>query len=128
MKQLLFLALAACSIAVGLARATGSSSVTAVHAQESADTPQAVFKAKCAFCHGENGKSTDMGKAMKAPDLTSKEVQSETDETLHKVIAGGKGNMPPFASTISSEMTDQLIKYVRTFKADAAAPGAPAVH
>lgn len=114
MKQHTFLAFAAGLIALSLTCVVGGSSVTPVRA--AGETAQATFSAKCAFCHGEKGRPTDMGKAMQAKDLTSNEVQSETDETLRRVITAGKGNMPPFGSTLSAYTTNQLVRYVRSFK------------
>jgi mono/diheme cytochrome c family protein len=91
--------------------------------QEAAPTPAAVFKEKCALCHGEDGKGSDLGKNFNVKDLTSKDVQAESDETLKHVLTAGKGNMPGFGATLSGDMTDALVKYVRSF---GAAPAKPA--
>src|SRR4051812_44010984 len=81
---------------------------------QSAD-PAATFKTNCALCHGEDGKGTAAGKSFNVKDLTSKEVQSETDDALKQVILQGKNNMPPFKSAVSDDMATALVKYVRTF-------------
>ena len=125
MKQHTFLALAAWLIVISLACVVRGSSVTPVRA--AGDTAQATFNAKCAFCHGEKGRPTDMGKFMQAKDLTSSEVQSQMDETLRHVILAGKGNMPPFGSTLSVSTTNQLVRYVRSLR-DQTPAGARVLH
>jgi mono/diheme cytochrome c family protein len=79
------------------------------------DTQKAktLFQTKCATCHGPNGAGTALGKRINAPDLRSTEVQEQSSADLAQVIAGGKNNMPSFASSLTKEQTDTLVKYVR---------------
>ncbi len=78
----------------------------------------AVYKAKCATCHGPAGSGqTPTGKAMKVRDLRSGEVQKQTDIELTKIIAGGKGKMPPYGKQLSTADIEALIAYIRTIKA-----------
>jgi mono/diheme cytochrome c family protein len=59
------------------------------------------FKAKCASCHGADGKAaTPVGKAMKIRDLTSADVQSQSDAELLNIISKGKGKMPGYEKTL----------------------------
>jgi mono/diheme cytochrome c family protein len=88
---------------------------------QSADSPAATFKMNCVLCHGEDGKGTAAGKSLNVKDLTSKEVQAETEDTLKNVILNGKNNMPPFKSAVSDDMATALVKYVRTFAAKSGA-------
>ena len=77
----------------------------------------AIYKAKCALCHGANGSGdTPSGKAMKVKDLRSDAVQKETDLELTKVISGGKGKMPPYGKQLSNDDIKALIAYIRTLK------------
>ena len=64
----------------------------------------AIYKAKCAMCHGPDGKKVN--KAMNVRDLTSAEVQKATDQEIHDVIANGKAKMPAY----KTKMTDAEIK------------------
>jgi cbb3-type cytochrome c oxidase subunit III len=80
-----------------------------------ADTGESVFKANCAVCHGDDGKGTATGKALNAADLTSAAVQKLTDEQIVKQIEDGKGNMPPFKSSLNASQIKLLVAYVRTF-------------
>lgn len=74
-----------------------------------------VFNSTCATCHGQNGIPTEVGKSLKAPDLGSATVQKQTTTQLQQIISDGKGNMPPFKSSLSEAQIDSLIAYVRTF-------------
>src|SRR6266568_414697 len=76
----------------------------------------AIYKAKCAMCHGANGSGdTPMGKSLKVRDLRSDPVQKQTDIELTKIIAGGKGKMPP--QKITTEEIAAVIAFIRTLKA-----------
>ena len=73
------------------------------------------FSSSCASCHGTSGRGdTAIGKSLHVPDLRSSAVEAQSDVQLHQAIANGKGNMPPFQSTLSSAQIDSLIAYIRT--------------
>ena len=77
----------------------------------------ALYKAKCAMCHGPNGSGdTPTGKSLKVRDLRSAEVQKMTDVELTKVIAGGKGKMPPYGKQLSTDDVKAIIGFIRTLK------------
>ncbi len=77
----------------------------------------ALYKAKCVACHGADGSGqTAVGKSMKLRDLRSAEVQKQTDLELTKIISGGKGKMPPFGKTLSSDDIAAVIAHLRTLK------------
>ena len=79
-----------------------------------ADDAAATFKAKCAMCHGPDGKGdTPTGKAMKVVSLTSEEVQKQTDAQLIATTTNGKNKMPAFKGKLTDEQIKDLIKYVR---------------
>ena len=72
------------------------------------------FKANCAMCHAANGSGdTAPGKALKAKDLRSAEVQKHTDAALTEIISKGKGKMPAFAATIQPDDMKKIVAYVR---------------
>ena len=80
-----------------------------------ADTAEATYKAKCAMCHGPDGKGeTPTGKAMKVNDFASETVQKMSDADLTDVIAKGKGKMPAF-KTLTADQVKDLVAYVRSF-------------
>lgn len=73
------------------------------------------FNRMCALCHGEDGKAqTTMGKTVKAADLTSATVQSQTDAQLYSAIAHGKGKMAAYEGILGKQGVDSMVKYVRT--------------
>ena len=61
-----------------------------------------VFKAKCASCHGPDGKGeTAAGKATKARDICSDDVKKESDAAWTDIITKGKNKMPSYTGEIS---------------------------
>ncbi|MEW6127316.1 MAG: c-type cytochrome [Acidobacteriota bacterium] len=74
------------------------------------------FDAHCASCHGKDGKAqTEKGRSVKAADLTSHHVQSESDAELFRVIHDGvKGTaMPAFGKTHSATEINHIILFLR---------------
>ena len=75
------------------------------------------YKAKCAMCHGADGTgNTATGKAMKVRDLSSADVQGQTDDQLLEIIAKGKGKMPGYEKTLGADKCKDLVAYIRTLK------------
>jgi len=78
------------------------------------DDSAKTFKANCVLCHSANGSGdTAAGKALKAKDLRSPEVQKETDAALTEIINKGKGKMPAFAAKIKPDDMKKLVAYLR---------------
>ena len=76
----------------------------------------AVYKAKCATCHGVDGKGqSPMGKKMNLRDLGSPEVQKQTDKELYDWTAVGKGKMPGYKDKLSDEEIKALVAHMRGF-------------
>jgi cytochrome c6 len=77
----------------------------------------ALFKSKCATCHGVDGSgNTAYGKREKLRDLGSREVQGQPDAHLYAVTAKGKGKMPGYEKTLGADSCKALVGHVRTFK------------
>lgn len=80
------------------------------------DTADKTYKAKCAGCHGADGKgSTGAGKALGAHDFSSPDVQKESDADLTQIITTGKNKMPPYGKTLSAAEIKDLVAYIRGF-------------
>src|SRR6516164_10143212 len=70
---------------------------------------EATFKAKCAGCHGADGKGKE---AMKTRDMASADVQKMSDADLSGVITNGKGKMPPY-KTMSADQVKDMVAFIR---------------
>jgi len=74
---------------------------------------EATFKAKCAMCHGVDGK----GKAsMKTPDFTSAEGQAKSDSELSAIITNGKPPKMPAYKTLTPDQVKDMVAYIRSLK------------
>jgi|SRR5580704_17602722 cytochrome c6 len=79
-----------------------------------ADTQAAAktYKAKCASCHGADGK----GKAaLKTQDFASAAVQNMSDDELTTITTNGKGKMPAYGKSLKPDQIKDLVAYVRSF-------------
>ena len=75
---------------------------------------EATYKAKCAMCHGPDGKGeTATGKALKAGSFAAPEVAKMSDDDLATVIIKGKNKMPSFEGKLKKEEIEQLVAYIR---------------
>ncbi len=73
-----------------------------------------VYKTNCVLCHSANGSGDSAsGKALKAKDLRSPEVQGKSDAELAEAIAKGKGKMPAFGAKLSADTIKSLVAYIR---------------
>jgi mono/diheme cytochrome c family protein len=81
------------------------------------------WMAKCAQCHGAGGKGDgDVAKVMakKPYDLTTPELQKQSDGALYWKITVGKKPMPSFI-TMKDEERWQLVNYIRSLAKSASA-------
>jgi mono/diheme cytochrome c family protein len=82
----------------------------------SAANGQKIFQEKCEKCHGKDGSgNTNFGKALRAADLRSADVQKKTDADFYTQIDKGKKNMPPFGQSLDKTQINDVIAYVREF-------------
>lgn len=81
---------------------------------EAAADNAAVYKAKCASCHGADGSGqTPVGKKMNLRDLRAPEVQKQSNADLTKIITDGKGKMPGYGKKLTPEEIKGLVAFVR---------------
>jgi mono/diheme cytochrome c family protein len=74
----------------------------------------ALFKSKCSLCHGDDGSgATPTGRALKAKDLSSAEVQKNSDAELTDIITKGRNKMPAFGQKLKPDQIQQLVGYIR---------------
>jgi mono/diheme cytochrome c family protein len=100
-----------CSVAGTLALSMLFASTTLpAHAQDAA----ALYKSKCAMCHGTDGKgNTAAGKSTGAHDFASPEVQKQSDADLEQIMKNGKNKMPGYAGKLKESEIKDLVAYVR---------------
>jgi cytochrome c6 len=91
-------------LAGGLIAVCSSSAV----AQDAAGT----YKAKCAMCHGPDGKGGKMG----TRDFASADVKKETDAELIDAVTKGKPGppkMPAYGDKLKDTEIKDLVAYIR---------------
>jgi mono/diheme cytochrome c family protein len=94
-----------------------------------ADAPnpaiERTWKAKCAACHGADGKgATEQGKKMQVADMTSADWQKIDDGKIKVAINDGlkrdkngvKQEMEAYKSKLRPDQVDGLVAYVRGLK------------
>jgi mono/diheme cytochrome c family protein len=79
-----------------------------------AQSAAATYKAKCAGCHGADGKATTgAGKALGAHDFASDEVTKMSDADLINAVTAGKNKMPAYGKSLKDTEIKDLVAYVR---------------
>jgi cytochrome c6 len=83
---------------------------SATRAQSAAGT----YKAKCASCHGADGKgTTGIGKTLGVHDFGSDQVVKESDADLITIVTNGKNKMPAYGKSLKDTDIKDLVAYVR---------------
>jgi len=79
------------------------------------DKSAALYKQKCAACHGPDGKGeTATGKAMKVRSFADPEVAKVSDDELAGAIEKGKGKMPAYGKSLKPDEIKAMVAYVRS--------------
>ena len=78
------------------------------------NTAEATYKAKCATCHGADGKGeTAAGKSMNAGSFARPAVAKMSDEDLSSAIEKGKNKMPAYGKSLKPDQIKDLVAYIR---------------
>ena len=73
----------------------------------------ATYKAKCAMCHGADGK----GKASMAnSDLTAADAQKKSDADLSGIITNGKPPKMPAYKSLTPDQVKDVVAFIRSLK------------
>lgn len=111
-------------VVVGILAAVASASALPRAASAEADVKTVrLWKAKCASCHGVDGKAkTETGEKLQIPDMTTPAFQKKvSDAEMKKAIEDGikregkPEGMDPYKDKLTPEQIDALVAYVRTF-------------
>ena len=82
---------------------------------KSDDKSAAVYKQKCAACHGADGQGdTPTGKNLKIRSFADPEVAKMTDDELSAAIEKGKGRMPAYAKSMKPDEIKAMVSYIRS--------------
>lgn len=91
---------------------------TAVAGGDEIAAGKAVYIARCALCHGNEGKGDGPASAGLNPKPRNHTdgtyMKTLSDEALLKVIHTGKGAMPAWGTILSEAEMSAVAKYVRT--------------
>ena len=80
-----------------------------------AEDGAALYKAKCAMCHSDNGVAKKM--AEPSANLNDPKWQEANPvEAIAKVITEGKGKMVGYKDKITKEQIDAIAAHVKTLK------------
>jgi mono/diheme cytochrome c family protein len=78
------------------------------------ESGETIFKQRCGGCHGLDGKAqTTIGKNLKMRDLTSPEVQKQSDSEFIRTIANGQGRMPAYQLILGDDGIKAVVGYIR---------------
>ncbi|MEQ1644139.1 MAG: cytochrome c [Pyrinomonadaceae bacterium] len=72
-----------------------------------------IYRANCARCHGNDGRSnTKEGRRTEADDLTDESVKNMDSAKMSRIIRNGKGDMPGNKKLSASQIAG-LVRYVK---------------
>ncbi len=98
------------SVRLGLAVLLAVGLITICSHPAAAQDAAATYKAKCAMCHGPDGKGGKMG----TRDFASAEVKAESDAQLTEIITKGKPpKMPAYGEKLKDTEIKDLVAYIR---------------
>jgi len=81
------------------------------------DTAEAIYKLKCAMCHGADGLSnTPAGKVFKAASFSDPAVVKTPDGDLIAIVQKGKNKMPAFADKLTEAQIKSVVDYIHTLQ------------
>lgn len=100
------------SLQLGLAILLACGVMAVCSASAAAQDAAATYKAKCAMCHGADGKGGKMG----TKDFASPDIQGMTDAQLTEIITKGKApKMPAYGDKLKDSDIKDLVAYIRAF-------------
>ena len=80
---------------------------------------KSTYKMLCIICHGAKGKGDGMGGAGLTPkptDLTTADIQAQTDGALFWKLTEGRPPMAPYMDVLPDTKRWELVNYIRTLK------------
>lgn len=119
-KIVVLVVVIAVAFLIGILYAGGNSTPSAMNVQStnalSSMDASTVFDAKCASCHGNDGRFNErfIREYYPVPQkLTMERLDSLGEDSLVNVIMNGRVNMNPYGNRISEGMARSLVQYMR---------------
>ena len=82
-----------------------------------AQSGEALYKSKCASCHGATGTpSAGMAKSMNVKAASDPDMKKLTAEEEFDAVKNGKGKMKPFSGKLTDDQIKEAVAYYRTLK------------
>lgn len=79
------------------------------------DSAADLYKAKCAACHGPDGKGdTAVGKKLGVKAFSDPEVAKNSDQAWFEATKKGKGKMPAYDGKLTDPQINDLVKFMRS--------------
>jgi mono/diheme cytochrome c family protein len=77
---------------------------------------EALYKAKCAMCHGATGQAdSGAGKSMKVKPASDPDVKKMTEAQMIDAVSNGMGKMQPYKGKLTDAQIKDAVAYFRTF-------------
>ncbi|MBU4460791.1 MAG: cytochrome c [Verrucomicrobia bacterium] len=97
---------------------TGALLVAAATWAGAASDGAAIYKAKCAKCHGEKGegsaKATEkLCKGVTLEQLKLDPIAAKSDDEVRKFVVDGKDKMPAYKEKLTAEEIDAVVAFCR---------------
>jgi mono/diheme cytochrome c family protein len=77
------------------------------------ENTDSAYKAKCAACHGADGRGSAIGNKLGVRDFHDPEVQKQSDAELAEAIAKGRNKMPGYEHSLKPDDIKSLVAYIR---------------
>jgi len=91
--------------------------VVSLSAPVFAEDAAALYKRKCAACHGPDGRGdTAAGRKLGVKDFHSAEVAKMTDAQLIEITTKGKEKMPGYDRKLTDDQIKELVKFIRSLR------------
>ena len=82
-----------------------------------AQSGEALYKSKCASCHGATGTpSAGMAKSMGVKPVSDPDVKKATADEEFDAVKNGKGKMKPFSGKLTDVQIKEAVAFYRTLK------------
>ncbi|MEQ1604537.1 MAG: cytochrome c [Pyrinomonadaceae bacterium] len=92
--------------------ANSAQTIAAASPAGSLGSSRSLYRAHCATCHGNDGRSnTVKGRKLEADDISG---TTDSVAKISRIISNGKGDMPGFRRKLTAAQITSIANYVKT--------------